>query len=138
MSTDNTREGIEELEMVAFVEIDGVAVGLFKYSEGVSLTVSGSKEYVKDIPLQQELQKAREEERERILRSVNDKEKQEQILANLLLRIAGVGINFEIADSDLLTDYVVFETRSLDRNSTLYRVERNRNLDQSELDQANN
>ena len=38
-------------ELVAFIEIDGVAVALFESEVGMKLTVSGSNEYVKEIPL---------------------------------------------------------------------------------------
>jgi hypothetical protein len=115
--------------IVALLGIHGMHCKYYEYQNASHLTKA-----FEDL-FHHQLQKAREEERERISRSVNDKERQEQILANLLLRIAGVGIDFEIADSDLLTDYVVFETRPVDRYSTIYRVERNCMLDHSELDQ---
>jgi hypothetical protein len=55
----NTR-GVEE--MITFVEVDGVGVALFQSDTGLKLTVSGSKEFIKEIPLHQQLQKAREKE----------------------------------------------------------------------------
>jgi hypothetical protein len=38
-------------EMIAFAEIDGVAVSVFQGVDSLTLTVSGSKEYTKQIDL---------------------------------------------------------------------------------------
>lgn len=40
----------KEGEMVAFVEVDGVGVALFQNDAGLKLTVSGSEEFIKEIP----------------------------------------------------------------------------------------
>ncbi len=50
-------------EMIAFVEIDDVGVSLFKNADRFKLTVSGSKEFVKEMSLSQ----TRKEERERMV-----------------------------------------------------------------------
>jgi len=82
--------------------------------------------------MQEEVRKeAVEEERVRILKSVNDKEKQEQILATLLLKVGNEGDDIVIADSELITnDWIVFEKRNIENMKTIYKVVRNQTLTQ--------
>lgn len=53
MHEEISKPTAEVSEMITFVEIDGVGVSLFKNNESIILTVSGSREYAKNIPLLQ-------------------------------------------------------------------------------------
>lgn len=46
--TEVTQDVVEE--MVAFIEVDGVGVALFQSRDGLKLTVSGSEEFIREMP----------------------------------------------------------------------------------------
>lgn len=95
-------------------------INVSKYSKAINLVLEALTQ--KDT----EIQKAREEERERISKSVNDKQKQEQILATLLLKIAKEGEEIIIHDNEIIcNDWVVFEKRDVENSSTIYKILRN-------------